>query len=458
MPGQKIKTSRALIIIAVLLSLLIGVAFRQSGAETPSSLKETDTETIISDEQSNASSSKTGKQEEGVKEDNNKELSENEPETTAAPTATPTPTPKPTAVPTPEVKVSKEASEGVWTSAGSNWIFLVNGTPYTGWLIDTDGKHYYFDQDGIMQTGWLDDGGKRYYLDADGIMQIGDITVDGEMYHLNTDGSLENNDTESRDDETKKEEGSQTEAAEENKKDDNSQDEVTKKDEDSQADSTEEDKTEKDSQTDASEDNKKKGSAGAVALTFDDGPSSFTDRLLDCLEKNQVKATFFMVGEEINNFPDTVQRMEALGCELGNHSYTHVDFTTLSSEDMSAEIAGVDELLMNLVGHGATVVRPPYGSVNDSVRATVGTPMILWSIDTLDWETQDAQQTVDTVMENVTDGSIILMHDIFSASVDAVEMLVPQLISEGYELVTIHEMAKRKGVELQTGITYGSFE
>lgn len=389
MPGQKTKTSRALIIIAVLLSLLTGATFRQSGAEAQFSMNETDTETVVSDAQP---------------EDEPEDEPENEPEPTAAPTASPTPTPKPTAVPTPEVKASKEASEGVWTSSGSNWIFLVNGTPYTGWLIDTDGKHYYFDKDGIMQTGWLDDDGKRYYLDADGIMQTGDITVDGETYYLNADGSLENYKSESRDDE------------------------------------------------------KKKGSAGAVALSFDDGPGSFTDRLLDCLEENQSKATFFMVGEEINSFPDTVKRMETLGCELGNHSYTHTDFTTLSTEDMSAEIAGVDELLVNLVGHGATVVRPPYGSVNDSVRATVGTPMILWSIDTLDWETKDAQQTVDTVMENVTDGSIILMHDIFSTTVDAVEMLVPQLISEGYELVTVHELAEKKGVELQTGITYGSFE
>ena len=385
MPGQKTKTSRALIIIAVLLSLLTGASFRQSGAETQFSMNETDTETVVSDAQP-------------------EDEPDDEPEPTAAPTASPTPIPKPTAVPTPEVKASKEASEGVWTSSGSNWIFLVNGTPYTGWLIDTDGKHYYFDKDGIMQTGWLDDDGKRYYLDADGIMQTGDVTVDGETYHLNADGSLKNYKSESRDDE------------------------------------------------------KKKGSAGAVALTFDDGPGSFTDRLLDCLEKNQSKATFFMVGEEINSFPDTVKRMEEMGCELGNHSYTHTDFTTLSTDDMSAEIAGVDELLVNLVGHGATVVRPPYGSVNDSVRATVGTPMILWSIDTLDWETKDAQQTVDTVMENVTDGSIILMHDIFSTTVDAVEMLVPQLISEGYELVTVHELAEKKGIELQTGITYGSFE
>ena len=81
---------------------------------------------------------------------------------------------------------------------------------------------------------------------------------------------------------------------------------------------------------------------------------------------------------------------------------------------MSAEIAGVDELLTELTGHGATVVRPPYGSVNSSVKETVGTPMILWSIDTLDWESQDPQKIVDTTLSQVEDGSIILMHDIFS--------------------------------------------
>ena len=194
-----------------------------------------------------------------------------------------------------------------------------------------------------------------------------------------------------------------------------------------------------------------------VYLTFDDGPSSFTDRLLDCLESNNAKATFFMVGKEIDSFPDEVKRMEALGCELGNHTYSHADLTTLSPEDMSAEIAGVDESLVNLVGHGATVLRPPYGSINDSVRSTVGTPMILWSIDTLDWETQDAQNTVDTVMSQVQDGSIILMHDIFSTSVDAAEIFIPKLIEEGYQLVTIHELAKIKGTELQTGIAYGDF-
>ena len=194
-----------------------------------------------------------------------------------------------------------------------------------------------------------------------------------------------------------------------------------------------------------------------AALTFDDGPSSFTDRLLDCLEENNAKATFFMVGTEIASFPDEVKRMKKLGCELGNHTYDHKDLATLSSDEISSEIARVDEQLVNLTGEGASVVRPPYGSVNDTVKSTVGTPMILWSIDTLDWKTQDVESTVEEVMNNVKDGSIILMHDIFSTSVDAAEILIPQLIEEGYQLVTVHELASLHQTELSAGVTYGEF-
>ncbi len=101
------------------------------------------------------------------------------------------------------------------------------------------------------------------------------------------------------------------------------------------------------------------------------------------------------------------------------------------------------------------MVRPPYGSVNDTVESTVGTPMILWSIDTLDWKTQDVESTVEEVMNNVKDGSIILMHDIFSTSVDAAEILIPQLIEEGYQLVTVHELASlHQAQNLSTGVTY----
>ena len=157
-----------------------------------------------------------------------------------------------------------------------------------------------------------------------------------------------------------------------------------------------------------------------------------------------------MVGTEIAKFSGRSKTHEKLGCELGNHTYDHKDLATLSSDEISSEIARVDEQLVNLTGEGASVVRPPYGSVNDTVKSTVGTPMILWSIDTLDWKTQDVESTVEEVMNNVKDGSIILMHDIFSTSVDAAEILIPQLIEEGYQLVTVHELASLHQTELST--------
>ena len=163
-----------------------------------------------------------------------------------------------------------------------------------------------------------------------------------------------------------------------------------------------------------------------------------------------------MVGKEIESFPDEVKRMEKLGCELGNHTYSHTDLTTLSSEEISNEIGTVDKLLYDLAGHGATVVRPPYGSINDNVRSTVGTPMMLWSVDTLDWETEDVQKIVDTVMSSAEDGAVILMHDIFKTSVDAAEIIIPKLIKEGYDLVTVHELAEKKGITMEPGTAYGA--
>ena len=194
-----------------------------------------------------------------------------------------------------------------------------------------------------------------------------------------------------------------------------------------------------------------------VALTFDDGPSDFTDRLLDCLEANNVKATFFLAGQEVEYFQEPVKRMEELGCEIGNHSYDHPDLTTLSADDAASQLSRTDQLIQDLTGQIATVVRPPYGSYNDTVAEIAARPLILWSVDTLDWETQNADSTVQNVMDNASDGQIILMHDIFKESVDAAEIFIPQLLQEGYQLVTVSELAAAKGITLENGTAYGSF-
>ena len=149
--------------------------------------------------------------------------------------------------------------------------------------------------------------------------------------------------------------------------------------------------------------------------------------------------------------------MEELGCEIGNHSFDHADLATLSAEDVTSQLSRTDEEIQNLVGHSATVVRPPYGSFNDTVAGIAARPLIMWSVDTLDWETQNADSTVQTVMDNAQDGAIILMHDIFKESVDAAEVFIPQLIQEGYQLVTVSELAAAKGITLEAGTSYGAF-
>lgn len=417
MSGHFFRTNRWLVTAAVLVCILSGGLFTHSAAAPSRDHSENSTGVLIAENTKDNKSTQTTEKVTDLKETKStKDTGDTEKKATITPTPAKSSAKEDSSADKDQEtgnKVSTEAKKGVWTTSGSDWIFLVDGTAYTGWLTDTDGKRYYFDKAGIMQTGWVDVENKRYYMDLDGIMQTGDITVDGKTYHLNADGSLQ---------------GYEPSA-------------VT-----AQSDSS--DKKSK---------KKKKTTQKTIALTFDDGPSSFTDRLLDCLEANNAKATFFMVGKEIISFPDEVKRMKALGCELGNHTYDHTDLATLSASDISSQISRVDQELVNLTGQGATVVRPPYGSVNDTVKATVGTPMILWSIDTLDWKTQDVQATVEEVMNNVQDGSIILMHDIYSTSVDAAEILIPQLIEDGYQLVTVHELAAAHGKELNPGITYGEF-
>lgn len=404
MPGGNKRINIFLLLLTVLLCFGCGYLFRQTTA-VPSKLEDETIELFTADDTGELLSHKNETPEE------EKSSVQVSPSPSAEPTATPA-----------LIKVSPEASSGIWTSSGSSWMFMVNGAPYTGWLTDTDGKRYFFDSNGIMQTGWVEDNGKRYFMDLDGIMQTGFVTTGGKSYELLADGSLKDYQPEK---EQKKEVQKDTKASK---------------------------------QTKTSKEKPAKKEKKYVALTFDDGPSSFTNRLLDCLEKNKAKATFFMVGKEIEYFSDEVKRMKNLGCELGNHTYSHADLTGLSPEDISSEIGAVDNLLMELTGQGASVVRPPYGSVNSTVKSVVGTPMILWSIDTLDWESQDPQKIAEIVRSQAEDGSIILLHDIFSTSVDAAEIFIPEMIKEGYQFVTVHELAEKNGIKLQTGTTYSDLK
>lgn len=191
-----------------------------------------------------------------------------------------------------------------------------------------------------------------------------------------------------------------------------------------------------------------------VALTFDDGPGQYTDKLLDCLEENGAKATFYMLGQNVEKYPDIVKRMHDLGMELSNHTYDHKDLTKLTQSQITEEIEKTNTLIENAAGVLPDTLRPPGGSYNEAVQNLAGMPIVKWSIDTKDWKTKSEDQTYQCVMDSVQDGSIVLMHDIHQWSVDAALRLIPDLMEEGYKLVTVQELAQAKGITLEDGQVY----
>lgn len=194
-----------------------------------------------------------------------------------------------------------------------------------------------------------------------------------------------------------------------------------------------------------------------LALTYDDGPGQYTQTLLDCLEENNAHATFFMLGQNVEYYPDAPKRMLEIGCEVGSHSWDHQDLTTLSLDSVASEYSDTDNALIEACGQAASVARAPYGSWSQDIIDTVGKPFFTWSLDSLDWSYKDINLDYDSVMNgDLSDGTIILMHDIHEASVEASLKIIPDLIEKGYKLVTVSEMAAAKGVNLQPA-SYSDF-
>ena len=179
-----------------------------------------------------------------------------------------------------------------------------------------------------------------------------------------------------------------------------------------------------------------------VALTFDDGPHpTNTDALLDILEENGAVATFFQVGQNLWKDPDAIRRAEAMGCEIGSHSYRHADLSKLSAEAIAADLQKADDAFIEVLGHAPTLLRPPYGSVNQAVKTTTGRSIITWSIDTEDWRSRNAGKVIASVQgSGDLSGQVILMHDIHDSTIEAAETLIPWLVEQGYQLVTVTEL------------------
>lgn len=192
-----------------------------------------------------------------------------------------------------------------------------------------------------------------------------------------------------------------------------------------------------------------------IALTFDDGPNYNTSKIIDVLNKYDIKATFFVLGNRAINNKDILRKMVDSGMEIGNHTYNHLLLTKYDENKIRSEIEDTSEVIYNATKKRPKLLRPSYGSVNNKIKKVANMPIIIWDIDTLDWKYHNSKRITSRVVNKVRDGDIILMHDIYSASLNALSNIIPILQDNGYEFVTIDELFYYKGISLENGKVYG---
>ena len=187
-----------------------------------------------------------------------------------------------------------------------------------------------------------------------------------------------------------------------------------------------------------------------VALTYDDGPNPVhTNAILDVLEKHNARATFFDLGQLVEKYPDVTKREAALGCEVGSHSWDHANFNKLAPEAIRADVARTDAVFQKVLGRSPSSFRPPYGNCDNSRKGYIPLPIYLWSVDTLDWKTRNAEAIIKEVKKiGDLDGKVILLHGIYGSTAEATAYLVPYLQEQGYELVTVSELVEAKHGEV----------
>ncbi|GIN89450.1 peptidoglycan-N-acetylmuramic acid deacetylase PdaC [Siminovitchia terrae] len=190
-----------------------------------------------------------------------------------------------------------------------------------------------------------------------------------------------------------------------------------------------------------------------IALTFDDGPyPKVTPRVLEVLLQYEAKATFFMLGKQVEYYPTIAEQVAKAGHEIASHSYSHTDLTKLSNEAIKQEFNETSNKIETATGMKPTLFRPPYGAYNDEVinyANNNGDSIILWSVDSLDWKSLNASAVINTVTRDVTNGSIVLLHDIHESTADALPELLASLRNQGYQFITVSELIalqKEKGV------------
>jgi len=192
-----------------------------------------------------------------------------------------------------------------------------------------------------------------------------------------------------------------------------------------------------------------------IALTFDDGPNYNTSKVIDVLNKYDIRATFFVLGSRAINNKNILKKMADSGMEIGNHTYNHLLLTKYDENKIRSEIEDTSEVIYSATKKRPKLLRPSYGSVNNKIKKVANMPIIIWDIDTLDWKYHNSKRITSRVVNKVRDGDIILMHDIYSASLNALSNIIPILQDNGYEFVTIDELFYYKGISLENGKVYG---
>lgn len=196
----------------------------------------------------------------------------------------------------------------------------------------------------------------------------------------------------------------------------------------------------------------------AVALSFDDGPSTVnTPKVLALLKQYQAHATFFVVGTRVKEGAEVLKQEVAQGCEIGNHTWDHANLAKLSMKKVNKQYDKTADLVKKLVGYDITLLRPPYGAISTKMRKKLKHPMALWNTDTLDWKSKNTKAIMKEIKKNVKDGDIILMHDIHPTTVEALKKVLPWLVKNDYDILTVSELAKRKGAVMHNGKAYGGF-
>lgn len=195
-----------------------------------------------------------------------------------------------------------------------------------------------------------------------------------------------------------------------------------------------------------------------VAFTFDDGPSEYTMEIVNTLVLNNSKATFFELGNRMKYNQEIVKNVLNNGMEIGSHTYAHKNLNKLTIEEIDEEINSTNIIFNEITGENIKLLRPPYGNINELVKSRVNTPIITWNIDTNDWLYKDSEHVYNHIIENIESGDIILMHDVYSETVEAVKKVVPYLIEKGYKITTVSELAKYNNIELKEKEVYRSLK